>query len=411
MAAHPGRIVSTGDAAYRYRLGLRQAPGGIRAEGSRCAAHADGRSRQGRALAACPSMRLALRRWLFSCRGRMREIIVALTTRLCEALSISAPVVSAPVGQAGPALVAAVSGAGGLGLYGATWRRLEDIAAVASRVREMTDRPFGLNMVLKWDMRERVQAGLDAGVRVFSFTYGVAADLNDLVHEAGGVVLHTVATVEEAEQVVRAGADVVVAQGWEAGGHVRSPLAALPMVPAVVDAVGPVPVVLAGGVADGRGLAAALCLGAAGVWLGTRFLASREAEVHPVYRDRLLAATGSDTQLTTAFDIGWEGTHRVLRNATLDAWEQAGRPAGPDRPGEGDVVARQPRKSGGKEHAWPRYDITSPTDAMVGDIDQMALYAGQSVQLISRSQPAGEIVRELVEQAERVLVGTRASVL
>src|SRR5204862_1663663 len=125
-------------------------------------------------------------------------------------------------------------------------------------------------------------------------------------------------------RVVAAGGDIVVAQGWEAGGHVWGRVATMPLVPRVVDAVRPTPVVAAGGIADGRGVAAALVLGAAGAWLGTRFLASEEIFIHPDYRERVLRAAETDTSYTTLFDVGWEDApHRTLRNRTLEAWEAA----------------------------------------------------------------------------------------
>jgi NAD(P)H-dependent flavin oxidoreductase YrpB (nitropropane dioxygenase family) len=257
-----------------------------------------------------------------------------------------------------------------------------------------------VNLVLEWDMRDRVLAALDAGVKIFSFTWGDSSALAELVHDGGGTVLHTVASVEEAVRVSERGADVVVAQAWEAGGHVRTEVAAMPLVPAVCDAVAPVPVVLAGGVSDGRGLAAALTLGASGVWLGTRFLTATEALVHPEYRSRVVASGSDDTVLTSVFDGGWDGPHRVLRNSTLQAWEAQGRPPSGQRPGEGDVVARGP---GADRREIRRYDMTSPSAGMTGAVEAMALYAGQSVELVRDSKPASDIVATLVREAEGAL--------
>src|SRR5437764_1187012 len=153
-------------------------------------------------------------------------------------------------------------------------------------------------------------------------------------------------------------------------------LATLPLVPAVVDAVSPVPVVAAGGIADGRGLAAALMLGAAGVWIGTRFLASQEADVHPRYRELLLNATENDTFFAQElFDIRWpKASHRILRNKTVEAWEAAGCPPSGRRPGEGEVIGAS--RSGGPV---VRYQSYTPASDAEGDIDAMPLWAGQSV--------------------------------
>ena len=134
--------------------------------------------------------------------------------------------------------------------------------------------------------------------------------------------MHTVGSAADAKRAIDAGVDIVVAQGWEAGGHVRGTVATMPLIPAVVDAVSPAPVVAAGGIADGRGLAAALALGAAGAWIGTRFLASNEASIHPRYRERILQANEADTiYLEDLFDVRWPNApHRTLRNQIVQTW-------------------------------------------------------------------------------------------
>jgi nitronate monooxygenase len=212
--------------------------------------------------------------------------------------------------------------------------------------------------------------------------------------------MHTVGSAADAKRAVDCGVDIIVAQGWEAGGHVRGMVATMPLIPAVVDAVSPVPVVAAGGIADGRGLAAALALGAAGVWIGTRFLASQEATIHPRYRERLFQACETDTvYLENLFDVRWPNApHRTLRNRTVEAWEAAGRPPSGSRPGEGDVIATS-------HLAGPivRYQSYTPGADAEGDIDALSLWAGQGVGLVSKLQPAGEIVREISDEAESVI--------
>jgi NAD(P)H-dependent flavin oxidoreductase YrpB (nitropropane dioxygenase family) len=169
----------------------------------------------------------------------------------------------------------------------------------------------------------------------------------------------------------------------------------------VVDAVGPVPVIAAGGIADGRGLAAALALGASGVWIGTRFLASKEAAIHPRYRQLVLQATEDDTvYLEELFNVGWpKAPHRVLRNSTVAAWEAAGHPATGQRPGEGEVVATS--KSAGP---IVRYRSYTPGPDAEGDIDALSLWAGQSAALVRKIQPAAEIVREIESEAQDILL-------
>src|SRR5262249_7705348 len=163
-------------------------------------------------------------------------------------------------------------------------------------------------------------------------------------------------------------------------GHVWGEVASLPLIPCVVDAVSPVPVVAAGGIADGRGLAAALMLGASGVWLGTRFLLAEEAAVHPIYQHYLSAAAETDARYTRLFDGGWpEAPHRALRNSTMAQWEAAGSPPSGQRPGEGEIVAHfvdgRPAK---------RYSDMLALPGMTGDIEALALYAGQSAGLVTR---------------------------
>jgi nitronate monooxygenase len=305
-------------------------------------------------------------------------------------------------GAVGPAIAAAVSNAGGLGtlaLWGADIQRLRQLVR---ETRALTAKPFAVNLNLEFPQEERLDACLLEGVPVISFFWGDPSGLVTRAKSGGATVLHTVGTAEEARRAVASGVDVVVAQGWEAGGHVRGKVATMPLIPAVVDAVGPVPVFAAGGIADGRGLAAALALGASGAWIGTRFLASNEVTIHPRYRERILQATEDDTvYLEELFDIDWpKAPHRVLRNSTVDAWEAAGRPATGERPGEGEVVANS--KSRGP---IVRYRSYTPAADAEGDIDALSLWAGQSVALVHKQQPAAEIVREIVSEAEAILLG------
>jgi NAD(P)H-dependent flavin oxidoreductase YrpB (nitropropane dioxygenase family) len=266
----------------------------------------------------------------------------AMRTALCDMLGIDVPIVLAPMGVAvGPKLVAAVGNAGGLGAL-PVWRA--DIDTVRRLIREtksLTRRPFAVNLNLDFPQEERLEVCLQEGVSVISLFWGDPSALVPQAKTGGAVVMHSVGTAKDALAAVECGVDIIVAQGWEAGGHVLGTVATMALVPAVVDAVQSVPVVAAGGIADGRGLAAALALGASGVWIGTRFLASEEAAIHPHYRARLLNASENDTiHLDNLFDITWpRAAHRVLRNKTVMEWDKAGRPAAGHRPGEGDIVA------------------------------------------------------------------------
>jgi NAD(P)H-dependent flavin oxidoreductase YrpB (nitropropane dioxygenase family) len=204
-----------------------------------------------------------------------------------------------------------------------------DIPAVLNQMRALTPKPFGINFVPPLDpperLHEKLQACLEGGVKIVTF-WGKPDEYVEQAHQAGALVTYTAGSVSEARDAVAAGADVIVAQGWEAGGHVRGTITTLALVPAVVDAVAPTPVIAAGGVADGRGVAAALALGASGVWIGTRFLASTEAFAHPRFKQRVLEANAEDTVYSTLFDGGWpDAPHRTLRSSTIEMWEHAGR--------------------------------------------------------------------------------------
>jgi nitronate monooxygenase len=323
-----------------------------------------------------------------------------MRTKLCDLVGIEAPIVLAPMGGAvTPALAAAVSNAGALGMLPLTWTSPDEIAAVVDETRRRTERPFGANLSLAWDQRERLESALSAGVRVISFFWGDASAVIGAARAAGAVVFVTVGTAEEGRAAAAAGADVLVAQGCEAGGHVWGTVSTLALVPRVVDAVTPVPVVAAGGIADGRGLAAVLALGAVGAWVGTRFLAATEAAIHADYRLRILAAGEADTFYGTLFDRGWpDAPHRTLRNSTVAAWEGAGRPASGSRPGEDDEPAS--RADGSPVN---RYAASTPTYGMVGDVEPLPHWAGQGVGLVTREEPAGDIVRSLVAEAEEAL--------
>jgi nitronate monooxygenase len=278
-------------------------------------------------------------------------------------------------------------------MLGLTWSA--DTAALVRETAAMTSGPFGGNFVLAWDQHARLEDALDAGLRIVSLSFGEPAGYVEQVHAAGGLVLQSVASAEEARSVVAAGVDVVVAQGWEAGGHVWGQVATLPLVPAVVDAVAPVPVIAAGGIGDARGVAAVLALGAQAAWVGTGFLLATEAPLHEEYRRRLIAAAETDAQwYADLYDVGWPNApHRALRNATAETWEAAGRPDSGSRPGEGESIAR--RRSG---ETIARYSSAMPLEGTTGDVDALSLWAGQSVALATTTRSAADIVAELVSQ-------------
>jgi len=313
-------------------------------------------------------------------------------TPVCELLGIEHPIVLAPL-AADPRLPAAVSNAGGLGSLGLSWS--DDAGDVVRETAALTDQPFSGNFVLTSDQRHRVDQALSAGLRVVSLIWGGPQSYVDLVHDAGGLLMHTVGSAEEARRAVGCGVDIIVAQGWEAGGHVWGGVATLPLVPAVVDAVAPIPVIAAGGIGDARGVAAVLALGAQAALLGTRFLLADEMPIHEEYRRRLMDATETDAEwYPNLYEVGWpDSPHRAIHNSTAERWEAAGRPAPGSRPGEGEVIAHF--ASG---DPILRYSPAPPMVGTTGDIEALSLWAGQSVALAKRPQPAAEIVAELVSR-------------
>jgi nitronate monooxygenase len=325
--------------------------------------------------------------------------VSTLRTPLTRRLGIDVPVVQAPIGSAtSPELAAAVSNAGGLGTLAVTWRDPAEIPTLVDATRQRTDGPVGANVVVDPEAKGTptgtlVDACLDAGVDVLSLSFGDAVSFVDRAHEAGVDVWQTVGSAAEAREAAEAGVDAVVTQGSEAGGHVQSDVSTLVLVPRVVDAVD-VPVVAAGGIGDGRGLAAVLALGADAGWVGTRFVATHEAHVHERYRRRIVEATETDTVTGTPFDEGWPNVpHRVLENATVDGWISAGRPPRGGRPGEDDVVATV--------NGTPirRYEDSLATPDATGDVEELPLYAGQSSGLVPDVRSAGSVVDTLAAEA------------
>lgn len=253
----------------------------------------------------------------------------ALHTRVCARLGVRHPIFNAPMGGGdapGP-LAAAVSHAGGLGMIGGTTAGdVEWLVAQIRDARRRTDQPFGVGFLTQRASTARLMdAALAEGVRVVAHSFGDPAPFVGPAHDAGALVLCQVRSVEEARRAAGAGVDVIVAQGTEAGGHTGR-VSTLTLVPAVVDAVTPLPVIAAGGIGDGRGIAAALVLGAEGAWIGTRFLACPEAGVSDAHKAAVLRASGDDTVLTDVYDIvagtDWPSDvlGRVLRSTFTDRW-------------------------------------------------------------------------------------------
>jgi nitronate monooxygenase len=322
-----------------------------------------------------------------------------LHTRLCDLFQIEHPIISAPMGggDAPAALAAAVSNAGGLGLIGGTTKEgVPWLVAQIRATRELTDRPFGVGVISHFPgAAELMAVALDEGVRVIAHSFADPDPFMGAARDAGALVLCQVRTVAGARRAAAAGVDVVVAQGTEAGGHTGR-VSTLPFIPAAVDAVAPVPVVAAGGIGDGRGIAAALMLGAEGVWLGTSFIATKEAGVSNAYRERVVSAGTDDTVLTDVFDLAigrpWpEGVSgRAIANEFSQRWH--------GREDELRVWADEHRDE---------YLAAGPER----ETEQQAIWAGEGSSLVTEVGSASEVVARLVAEATDVLSGRPDEVL
>ena len=288
----------------------------------------------------------------------------------------------APLGRgAGAPLAIEVSRAGGLGTLGASWTEPAILREQIRSIARATDGPFCVNLVLDFEQDQRLEVAIEESAPWVSFSFGLRRGLVARAHAGGARVLVQVASADAARAAAEAGADALIVQGVESGGHVQSVVGLLPLLAEVRRAVS-LPLLAAGGIADRASARAVLAAGAAAVVMGTRFVASDECDAHPHYKARLLEAEGSDTVLTSLFDVGWAAPHRVLRNSTYERWEAAGRPASGRRPSEGEEVAR----------GIPRYAVNLPLSGTEGDIETMAMYAGQGVGAIDALEPAAAIV-------------------
>ena len=310
---------------------------------------------------------------------------------LCALIGIEFPIIQAGMSIfTSPALTAAVSDAGALGSLGAWNRPTEQLRRDLAELRDMTQRPFAVNHVVPDLNAEAFAATLDSGPAVVSFALDDAGvELMRRVHDAGSLVMQQITTVQQAQLAAEHGADIIVAQGSEAGGY-GGTVSTLSLVPQVVDAVRPVPVVAAGGIADGRGIAAAVMLGAAGVNLGSRFLASAESPVGERWK-KALVTYPSEEWIQVGFinavnpnpgTLGYQTRLRLLRTEFVQRWE--------DRANEVEID--------------PTPVMTELGAAVAaGDREALLVVGGQSAGLIRQVEPAGAIVRALVAETRAAL--------
>jgi nitronate monooxygenase/enoyl-[acyl-carrier protein] reductase II len=320
-----------------------------------------------------------------------------LYTPVCELLGIEFPVIQAGMGLLTSAeLVAAVSNAGGLGSLGAGLRSTADLKQQLAQTRELTQRPFAVNHLLSMLNEDAFALTLDAKPSCISFALADPGNLVQRAHDAGILVMHQVTTVQQARQAAKRGVDIIIAQGSEAGGF-GGTVAGLALIPQVVDAVRPIPVIAAGGIADGRGLAAALVLGAQGINMGTRFLASQEVPINEGWKQAILAAASEEavkvegwTDLMSfhpplaAMGGAYGAVPRALRTPFLTSWLQR-------------------RDDATQDVEGIRAEVQA---AVAGRLTELMPLAGQTTGMIHEILPAAEIVRRVVAEAEEVLKQT-----
>ena len=314
-----------------------------------------------------------------------------MKTRLTELLKIEHPIMLAGMGGVSySTLAAAVSEAGGYGCLGASTMSSDQLAEEIAHTRSLTTKPFGVDLLTAFpdSLTKNVELLIEGGATTFVAGLGVPTHVVDLCHRHNVLVVSMCGKVDHARRAVDAGCDIVVAQGTEAGGHTGT-VATMPLVPLIVDAVGSqVPVVAAGGIFDGRGLAAALALGADGVWVGTRFIATPEARALPGFRESILASREDGTTISRAFS---GKTMRVIKNETTAIYD-----AEPSllRPFPEQLISSI---SGGTFHLGGDEHTTGV------DPEREGYPAGQAVGAIDSVIPAGEIVRSMMSEARDVL--------
>ncbi len=306
------------------------------------------------------------------------------------------PILQAPIAGADTVeLAAAVSNAGAMGSLAMTWTQPKVALQSVEQLQAATSRPFFVNFALAFPP-DAFDVVVEAGIPAITLSWGQNAKLIEHAHRYGIAVGVQVGSSEGAHNAIHDGADFVICQGVEAGGHVQSTTPLATLLPQVVALTQDVPVVAAGGLGNGGDISWALNEGATAVMLGTRFVATKESRAHALYKEAIVNAKESDTSYSICFDGDWPyAAHRVLRNETLNQWESAGCPPSGSRPGEQEFVAQM--SSGEKVR---RYSSKTPTDAMTGDILDCSLYAGTSVGKITDIPKAKELVLRLWNECQ-----------
>jgi nitronate monooxygenase/enoyl-[acyl-carrier protein] reductase II len=321
----------------------------------------------------------------------MRDMLDHLSTRY--------PIWNAGMGAgiAGPQLASAVSEAGGLGVLGCGALSGSEVSTMIAETKALTKKPIGANIILPMANGSDIAACFDGDIAVLVLFWG---DIQPFVKDArarGIFLLSQCGDAEEASRAADAGADGIIIQGMESGGHVSSSSNLQQNLTTIISQVSPLPCIAAGGISTGAHIKKILSLGAKAVSLGTRFLATREANASEAYKNRLLSATREDTVVTKLFDGGWpDAEHRVIINSDYSSWVSNGSATRPNRPGEGEQIGYI-TKPDGQKLALTKYTTMPPIKSFTGSIEQMPLYAGTSVGDIDKIESVEYLFRTLVE--------------
>jgi enoyl-[acyl-carrier protein] reductase II len=332
-----------------------------------------------------------------------------IRTKLTERYGIVLPFVSAGMGFiATPPLASAVSNAGGLGQLANGAAPPEILRKLIGETRALTFRPFAVNFIIETTAFGPLATDAHLGVcieeRVPAVVFHWAPpppEWVQMLKDAGCDVWLQTSSIAAAQAAIGSGVDIIIAQGGEAGGHVRGTTGLFTLLPRMVDAVSPAPVIAAGGIADGRGMAAALCLGAAGVCVGTRLVASVESNAHDEYKRRITEATEEDIARTCIFGPEWpDAPMRVIRNRVVREWEGKDTKT-PPQPNPPQTIGKT--MLGGREYAMPKFAAILPTPETTGDFEEMCLAAGESAALVTTISSAKDIVKAITKEAEQIL--------
>lgn len=320
------------------------------------------------------------------------ELPLERTRAMMERFGLSRPIFQSGMGGVrSPDLCIAVSNAGGMGSISCTNATPERVREIVASVMAGTSRPFSVNYLLPFDLTT-LDVALEAGAPVVQFAFGLPTiEQAKSITSARRLLGIQIASAEGAQRALDLGADFLICQGMEAGGHVQAAAPLYELLPRVLAVSGSTPVLAAGGLSTGAHMRRALLAGADGIFMGTRFLATRESDAHDIYKAALIRSGASDTAFTTCFQDGWpNASHRVLRTSTFIAWEAAGCPPAGKRPGEGDVVATTFRGT-----PIARYRTHAPHLGMTGNLSELAFYSGTGVGEIRDLPGAGEVVDRL----------------